>query len=496
MSEAYAKAGNNLRLFFLVRDPTTQLVDTTFTAGSFTLQIGKELVGNQATTGCTFGVLDSTNNPGVAYIDCSGSTSFASATGNYTIKVYRTSDATQIWTETVRVTSDGTGMGTWGAYSFTPSASNGRVMSGGSPLAGATVRIVRSDGSIYVQHTTDSSGLWTQTFFDSANATFTVNVQKSGYTLGTGTITIVAGVVTGPGADISLTVSSTSNTLVASDLWAYARRMLTDNVGSKSDTLVQEIVDDALAYLAMTKQWPYLLDHDEVALVPAYSTGTVSITNGATAATFSGASLPSWAASGNLYVNGTWAKISTASTTSLVLSESWGESTVSGATYTLAQHEYTLPTNLQRIDKVIFSNNWPYDHEVSAARIDYLRTVWQTGDSFPSCWGIRADKFMVWPYPNAYHSVHLLYYKRPALLVSPGDVLEWDPQQLMVLRRAIDYQCALRGECVAGTIAECRSTLDEAIDTAWEWDKTGTDRGLDDGARMWLGDDLLRGTIS
>lgn len=496
MTQEYYKVGQNLRLFFLVIDTATGLADTSFTATSFTLQIGKELAGNQATTGCSFGVLDSVNNPGIAYIDVVGTTAFVSATGNYSIKVFRVSDAAQIWTETVRVTSDGTGEGTWGADSFIPVAGNGRVTTSGVALADATVRITTPAGAIYTQLITASTGLWSRVYFN-ADGTYGVTAQKSGYTIASGTIVVSSGVVTGPGTDLDITVASAANTLVASDQMAYARRMLTDNVGAKSDTLVLEIVNDALAYLAMAKQWPYLLTLGQINLVAEYSTGTVTLTNASTAAVLSGGTWPTWAASGSIYAGGGWVDVSTRTdSANLVLANAWGDATITGGSYIIAQHAYTLPTNLQRIDKIIFSRNWPYDQECAAAHLEYLRTVWQAGNSNPSLWAIRGSNFLVWPWPTTTYAVHVLYYKRPALLVSGSDILEWDPQHLMLLRRAIDYQCAMRGECVAGTLAETRATLDEAIDTAFAWDKTGADRSLTEGSAIGYGVDLLRGDIA
>jgi hypothetical protein len=46
--------------------------------------------------------------------------------------------------------------------------------------------------------------------------------------------------------------------------------------------------------------------------------------------------------------------------------------------------------------------------------------------------------------------VNFRYRRLPAELVNDSDVVDWDRNQIDLLRRAIDYAVSLRGECVAG----------------------------------------------
>lgn len=496
MADEYVKVGQNKTFLLLIQNKTTLLPDTAAVGGDFTLKLSKNLVGNQATTGCTFGVVDTTNNPGIIYLDCSGSTSFLSATGQYGLEVYTTADQSRIWTETVVVTNDGTGAGLWGAASFTPTAANGRIVAASVALQGATVRITNSSGVLIYQVTSDASGLYTTLYFDTAG-TYTINVSKSGYTVATGSIVVVGSVATGPGTDLSITLSTTTSGLLASDLWAYARRQLTDNTGSKADTEVREIVDESLAYLAMVKQWPYLQARGVINTVASYSIGTVAITNGLSILTLTGGTWPTWAASGAVYINNSWVTVSTRdSATQLTINGAYGEQTETAASFIISQHAYTLPTDLMRITGVYFGQNWPYTVEVSSAKLDMYRDLWQTGNAFPYCWAITASQFMVWPYPSTTHRVNLLYYKRPALLVSASDTADWDPLHLLVLHRSIDYHASLRGEIVAGTSREARANLEDAIALAWEWDKTGDLRELTGANGVPYNDDYLRGSVT
>lgn len=451
--------------------------------GDFTKELSKNGTGNQSTTGITISEIDASNNAGLYGISISGSTGFAAAVGEYSLKVYRTSTPSDYWTFTYRVTADGTGNGTYGAAAFTPTASNGRITDGSNPLQCATVRILNSSGIILSQQTTDSDGLWNTIYL--ANGTYTISADLSGYTQVTGTITVSSGVATGPGTDIELTAVSATSTLLASNLWAYAGRMMLDRNGAKADQEKREAVDDALEYLSLQKQWPFYHQDGQVTVNAAYETGTIAITNGATTVTLTGGTFPTWAASGLLYVDGQSYRISSRdSSTQLTLATAWNQASVSGESYVLAQHSYSLPSNLQRFDQIFYDRAWAWGTKpISHALLESMRQGIQYGQKRASAFSIANGKIHLWPWPTEALTVNLLYFRRPAKLVSGGATADWSDLHEVVLRRAIDYQCALRGECVAGTKAECKRALDEAIDLAFEADQTPV--SMDQAGPMW-----------
>ena len=71
---------------------------------------------------------------------------------------------------------------------------------------------------------------------------------------------------------------------------------------------------------------------------------------------------------------------------------------------------------------------------------------------------------------------NILYIKQPAALVSPTDEADWDPNQLALLERAIDYQMSLRGQCVAGTADECLRRYKEELERAFPNDRSARPR--------------------
>ncbi len=92
-------------------------------------------------------------------------------------------------------------------------------------------------------------------------------------------------------------------------------------------------------------------------------------------------------------------------------------------------------------------------------------------------WAIEKNYVMVWPWPTAAQRVNFLYFRKPAL-VNSGDTLDFDATQILLLRRVLDYHVAQRGPCTAGTVQECKKTMDDAISVAFTWDKTTTNVGL------------------
>ena len=467
----YHKVGATLRRYIL--RVSGGAGETGLTDGSFTKQLAKDGVGNQSTTGITVTEVDATNNPGLYEVEVSGSTGFVTATGTYALIVYKTADGIDNGHRLgVTVSSDGTGAGTWSDAAFTATASDGRVTDGSNPIESATVRIFDPDGDLLLQTTTDSSGLWGPVYFDT-DGTYTIRVQKAGYSVGSDTLAVSGSTATGPGADITIALATSTTGLTFSDLKAYAQRQFVDHQGSKADTIYEESVNDALAMISMEKDWPWYHRTGVIDLQAPYSTGTISITTDTKTVTLSSGTFPSWAASGVLIISGQIYDVATRdSATQLTLTNTWAHATISGSSYTLAQYSYDLPSELIRIDQIFFGTSWPWGKEpVSYSTIEHLRDVNQTGQSGAHHWAIHHGQIVLWPYPTTARQVRVAYWKRPATLTNDNDDADWDPQHLQLLRRAIDYQVALRGETVLGSVERALAVYQAALANGMARDK-------------------------
>lgn len=496
MSYEYWKVGSTFDINFVYPGNSAAFTNGKV-AGDFVLAISKNGTGGQATTGCTFAEISGSS--GKYTYSCSGATSWVAATGKYFLEVYDALDLTKVWAETTTITSDGTGAGTWGDASFTATAANGRVWDGAAAVEDATIRIVNSAGVLWAQTESNASGLWGPIYFNE-NGTYTVYVQKSGWTTTSGTITVVGSAATGPGTDLTITQSATSSAFLVSTLLGYVRRAMQDRTGTLQDTVGLEVINEAAELISMERQWEWYHTRGAVSLQPAYTTGTVAVLNGATSCVLTGGTWPTWAASAEIFIGNTWVEVETRTdATNLVLAEPWGNADNATASYTLAQIRYTLPADLVRISAALTGSDWPWTRHTSAAFIERMKDHWNSTDPSLSLWAIEKNFLVTWPIQAQQRQVNFLYFRKPTAVVNSGDILDWDSTQPLVLRRAIDYICAGRrgadsDEKVAA-VRVAKAAYDEAVSRAWSWDRTAADPndGMTDGT---YGLDLLRGDVN
>jgi hypothetical protein len=155
------------------------------------------------------------------------------------------------------------------------------------------------------------------------------------------------------------------------------------------------------------------------------------------------------------------------------LASAWHGTGLSATSYTLAQIEYDLPTDLLRLDQVVNKANFAWGPEpVSRAWIEIAKSQWRSGVSNPALWAIEKNRLCIWPYSTSNQMVNLLYFRKPAALTSSTDVADWDANCLEALRRCIDYMVACRGDCVAGDRQSCYNAMIEVVARA-----TATDKG-------------------
>jgi len=462
----YHKVGTTYRDYF-------DYAVTGLSDSDFTVEIAKN-GANQADAGTTITNISSGRRYALEVDAASG---FPSATGTYQVIIYRTSIPNDRWESIVVVNTLGLPTGTTGLASFTSTTADGRVTDGSSALEDATVYIARPSGALLAATTTDSNGNWGPVHFD-ADGTYSVTVQLGGYTIGTASIVVSGSTATGPGDDIEITATAAAGTLLASTLWAYARRMFHSRTGDKADAEVQGAVNDALAMVAGARDWPWLYTTGRVNFKAAYTTGTVTVTEGSAVVTLADGTFPTWAASGDIYIAGQWQSIAARDGgTQLTLDNAWASADTdgSGLTYVLAQYQYDLPSDCRTVVNVVVQNGWLWGPApCSRWLIDLARMTPNASSGAPSSfmYAIEKNRMAVWPYPTADLMVNVLYIKKPAALTSASQTADWDDNQAEVLYRAIDYQVSIRGECVAGPTAELFERYKEALARAIPNDRT------------------------
>lgn len=476
MSDIYVKVGTALVDYFYYVSalgvPVTGKVD-----GNFTKQVAKASVGNQATTGIVVAEVDSTNNPGVYSVTYNASTSWIAATGYYEVVVFDAASTIYRWASNYLVTADGTGAGTIGAASFTAVALNGRITDGTSALASAEVRIRNSSNVILYQFTSDASGLWGPVYL--AAGTYTIDAQKSSYSSSSSaTITVSGSTATGPLTDVALTAVTSSTGLLYSALAAYGRRQYGDKVGIKADTELGQIINDALAMVAKERRWPWYLTPGAITTAVSYNTGTITYTSGSPNVTLAGGTFPTWAASGEISINGQWYGITTrTSGTALVLTTAYPGTSGTATGWLVYQDAYSLPSDCMNFHKPLYGKTatWkpmPTDYE----KFLEFKTDTQFQQDGATYFCVRRGNIMLAPAPSTARVLNFCYYRKPATISVAADEADWDPMNADVLYRAIDFQVSLRGPCVAGNTQQTLGTYKQAVALATANDKQETDR--------------------
>ena len=446
-------------------------------AANFTLKLAKDNVGNQATTGITIAEVDSVNNPGVYSLVSAATTSFVAATGAYHLVARWTTDPNYQFPKTYWVTSDGTGNGTFGAASFTATANDGRVTDGTLPLEGATVYFRTPSGTPYVNLTTDASGLWGPVWFP-ADGAWTFQVLLSGYSVGSGTVTVSGATATGPGEDIELTVGASSG-LTLAFLKTYARFQVRGNVGTAADAMIVSAINDALSTAAKEYKHSWLQTDGQLAFQAYDASGFITLTQGSPVVTLSGGTFATWAAEGNILYGGQFFKVLTRdSGTQVTISTDWAGPTSTDVSYVLYKDAYDLPADCLVFNKALPGTGWGWGPDpISFPSLRVYQTSMNVQSPQPSVFAIKENQIIVWPYPSQTRNWAIIYYRKPATLVNNADEADWDPLNLDVLQRQIDVQLAIRfGPVMHGDVDQCEKDYRSALNKVISNDKENANR--------------------
>jgi len=435
---------------------------------AFTVEAARD-GANISTSGWTTAEVDATNNPGL-YTLTIPATSLDTA-GEHHVSVYETASESDVWSWHFRLTTDGTLQGSSGSAEFTATASDGRVTDGTNNIEGATVRILNSSGvEVAERFETDSSGLWGPVAF-SADGTYTMVVYADGFVTKRDTIVVSGSLatVTGPGSDISLSaVASSSTTLTASVMLAYARRQFANQHGSDVDAILYQAINNSLIKIACDTYVERFEEDGLLALKPYYATGTVDLTQDSAIVTFNSATLPSWVSAGDeLVVGGKYREIASRdSDTQVTLADVWGEATASAQSYQLERNRYSLPNDFMKMNYLYYGASDIYGPRfVGKNYLQQRRSRYATVGTRNQLVAIGDDTLWVWPPGSAEADIPFSYTRHPTLIANASDTVDWYHHMREVLERGIDYQLSRMGGTVAGDSGECLRAYLDAIDS-------------------------------
>lgn len=231
--------------------------------------------------------------------------------------------------------------------------------------------------------------------------------------------------------------------LTAGSLYAFALRTAHDRVGDQADVEAEDAINLALEMLAKARRWPWYYEQRAIAFV-APVTLSVTLTQGDATVTTSG-TWPTWAASGSLEAEGHVLDIVTrTSATEVEIEIEWPYETQT-ITTTVFQDQYTLDTDLIALDRLYPGEKWIWGGSpVSLEDFWALRSSATIKLTRPTAWAVQKNTLRVYPYASEASLSRLAYYRVPTKPTSGTDTVDWDPNAMEPLLRAIEFQITTR----------------------------------------------------
>ncbi len=199
------------------------------------------------------------------------------------------------------------------------------------------------------------------------------------------------------------------------------------------DTILGAWVNSAYQQVNGIFNWPWLLKPGTIQTIADITTGTATVTAGATAVTLSVAPTQSVATQYMIQfptVSDDWYIISahTAATTSLTLANAFvGTSNLTAGRYIIRKVLYSLPSDL---DRIVDLRQTITDQKLGAIDVRtfdrYLPDPTATGTPcYYALCGLDSNKYWqitLYPIPSAVVNIQIRYLMAPAALSSSGDV--------------------------------------------------------------------------
>ncbi len=175
-------------------------------------------------------------------------------------------------------------------------------------------------------------------------------------------------------------------------------------------------------------QWSWLRPTSTLTLSAPYTTGTLEIVAGV--ATLSGGTFPSWAASGEITINGATYVVSTRDSNTQVTLQDTEVAESAGSTYSLSRYLYDLPSDFSGFEgQLTYSPNqsaiYPPIPHVPDLQIRRQRQ-YSWGSDYPQAVSIRPKSFdaalgqrwqaVFWPTPDAAYTLEYRYRVEPHVL--------------------------------------------------------------------------------
>lgn len=233
------------------------------------------------------------------------------------------------------------------------------------------------------------------------------------------------------------------------DIEAYALRVA-NTIGTRVETQVNESINEAVRRIAADVPSARYDRSSSIAINGSYETGTIAITNGSATLTLTGGTWPSWAASGEVMIDGQWYGVSSRDSDSqLTLASSYVGSDLTASSYVIYQDAYAISDDAMETGQdLLYGENWLWGQRpISYDELLRRKQYYTTGNDYPYAWAFANRSIFIWPFPTESALVYYTYRKLPDSVASYGTSvnLDVDDAQLTLLYRAVDVAMKTRG---------------------------------------------------
>ncbi len=230
-------------------------------------------------------------------------------------------------------------------------------------------------------------------------------------------------------------------------LYEYARRRFHNKAGANAVIIQKECVNRAMRRIA-ERDHPYFITQGYINLVASYSSGTCAVAEGGTTVSVA---TGTWTSA----MEGRYIKIADERVHYLLSSwdgtgftfdggAKWLNDTDAAASYVIYKDTFDLPSDFRCTDKVMEKRmlsevEWLNDEGEWYAK--KMRNYSMTGAPRWAC--MANGKLMMWPYESDITVISFMYYRWPPEMSSDSDTMDFDDNQVDLVRAAIDWEIAI-----------------------------------------------------
>lgn len=227
----------------------------------------------------------------------------------------------------------------------------------------------------------------------------------------------------------------------------YAQRRMHNKADANAVIIQKECVNRAMRRIA-ERDHPYFITQGYINLVAPYSSGTCAVEDGGTTVSVA---------------TGTWAtamegrfikiddervhyKLSSWDGTGFTFDggAKWLNDDEATAGYVIYKDTYDLPSDFRCTDKVMEKRLLRQVEWLNDEGDWFEKKMMNAGMTGPPRWACLANgKIMFWPYETDISVLPFLYYRWPTEMSADDGTMDFDDNQIDLVRRAIDWEIAI-----------------------------------------------------